>query len=287
VLDEGLPSVWPADVQPAAYAVRQGDVLELTALYYLADTRHPVWVLTRKAAEDAVAAAGPLGVEILDLNPDVAPHLVIVTSQTCDIGEEAPPNEWELPWIQVSPVYRIAGDSPLRHRDYIVALTATSLSADGFIADLRIEMPVEKGMLPELAIQPGFANEADAVSFGELLGRRRQRAAVASSVNRVLRGTLQKKMQNNKSRWHRVRLEIHKLKFAVAPSRSEPLTVQLYVCSQEQLSADARQWFEEWQQRAKDAAGAEGLVLGPVGYMFRENFDLALYDSLIELDVRS
>jgi hypothetical protein len=56
------------------------------------------------------------------------------------------------------------------------------------------------------------------------------------------------------------------------------------VVSADPLEVDARDWFDEWHVGARDDAAAAGLVLAPMGYMDRTNFDVRRYDRLVEIN---
>jgi hypothetical protein len=151
-----------------------------------------VWLLSHALAEEN-DTGGTGDSTVVELAPDsrLAPAHAILTSQTCDIGEEA--DIWEFPWVQVAPVYQIH-DAQLLQRDYLVRLTGPDFQLAAYVADLRIELPVEKGVLVDVISRPGFGNEQEAVDFAEVLGRRRQRAAVATQVNTQIRDTMRAKV---------------------------------------------------------------------------------------------
>jgi hypothetical protein len=255
-------------------------------LFYLADTRKPVWLLGRALAEQqAVSGEGP-GLNVVELAPDsrLAPAFVVLTSQTCDIGEEA--EVWEFPWVQVAPVYQIH-DTQLLQRDYLVRLTGPDFQLAAYVADLRLELPIEKGVLVGVKTFPGFETEKDAIDFADVLGRRRQRAAVASRVNTHVRETMRAKVNAKRPAWRQIRDQVHKIMLAIDDgTRADPRVVRVFVVSGEPVDDKTRQWFEDWYAGAKDAASTAGLVLAPVGYMDRSNFDVGRYDGLIEINKR-
>jgi hypothetical protein len=284
VLDAGLPDDWPDGVKDACRRLQMGDVLELRPLFYFADTRRPVWVLARAQAEEESEAGDEPGTGVVELSVGSAqsPDFVILTSQTCDIGEEA--EVWEFPWVQVAPVYRVAEGDQILQRDYLVPLNGPHFEGQ-FAADLRLDFPIEKGALVDVVAHPGFATEEDAIRFAETVGRRRQRAAVASQVNRCIRATMRAKVNARRPAWRAIRNDVHKIMLAIEEgSRLEPRLVRLVVISKDPLSPEARAWFDGWHTEARDAAYEAGLVLAPNRYMDRRNFDVVDYDRLIELN---
>jgi hypothetical protein len=285
LLDDGLPKDWPDGVREASRILRQGDVLDLRPLFYLVDSRRPVWLLSRALAEKQAAAGDGFGLSVAELDPEsrVAPAFAILTSQTCDIGEQA--EIWEFPWVQVAPVYQIH-DAQLLQRDYFVRLTGPDFQLAAYVADLRLELPVEKGVLVGVNIFPGFETENDAIDFAETLGRRRQRAAVASVVNTHIRETMSAKVNAKRPAWRKIRDQVHKIMLAIENdgTRADPRVVRVFVVSADPVDTDTRQWFDEWHAGSVDAAAVAGLVVGPIGYMDRSNFDVRRYDRLIEIN---
>jgi len=280
VIDRGLSEEWPEEVVAATRLFKQGDVIEMAPLFDSADTTHPIWVLTRRLAEE-----GDIGVQLIDIDPahGLFAH-VIITTQTCDIGEQS--QTPEMPWIQVAPVYGIQTGDQLLTRGYVIRLTGPTFIPGLFVADLRLEMPLEKSLLVGLRPTDGFTSENDYVAFAELLGRRRQRAAIASSVYDLVRGGLRRKANGNQSRWARVGPQVYKLKLSIQEgTRADPRAVQLHVVSVEPLNEDARGWFEQWWDRERLEAERRGFALLANGYIDKTNIDVRIYDQLIELDI--
>jgi hypothetical protein len=287
MIDEGLPEKWPEGVQAAARELRLGHVFDIDPFFYLADTIRPVWVASRALAEAEDDEGASHGHSVVDLSPGspTSPARVILTSQTCDVGEAG--DVWEFPWVQVGPVYRVHADDPVLLREYVVRLTANDLQGTGiYVADLRIEMPVEKGVLVATKCQPGFETEEEEIHFAEILGRRRQRPALANEINRYVRGALRNTANSHRNAWKRTRQEIHKVMLAIEEGpRLAPRIIRVVVVSPAPLSPGARDWFERWYERARDAAADSSLVLAPMRFMDNGNFDVRAYDGLLELDL--
>lgn len=286
LLDDGLPRDWPTEVKAASAALRQGDVLDLRPLFYLTDTANPIWLLSHQLARQQEEDGEAPGLIVGDLAPGapLSPLHAIVTSQSCDIGEEG--EVWQFPWLQVAPVYQTR-EQQLLQRDYIVPLTADEFTLGGttFYADLRLELPIEKGTVVGVRARPGFATEEEGIRFAETLGRRRQRAALPTRVNTHIRGSMRDHVQANRAAWRRIRDAVHKIMLAIdVGTRADPRVVRVFVVSTAPLSDQAKQWFEAWQAQARDAAAEAGLTLAPIGYMDPSDFDVRRYDALIEIN---
>jgi hypothetical protein len=91
------------------------------------------------------------------------------------------------PWIQVAPVFRriFSGTSP----QHVVMLDGPELAQDS-VADLRIEMPVEKGWLVDQTPLAGFSDSEGFRRLARRLALVREREAFPQWVNRSICGPL-------------------------------------------------------------------------------------------------
>lgn len=187
-ISAGVPSSrdeWPDGVLDACAAFTAGDVVEEPPLFYFADPRKPVWAATHGYSE------GSEGPEVVDAGA-YAPRFGLITSQTCDVGEidfdDPPPMK---PWVMISPVYDLS-DLPGNVRSLLkktagplhwLHLPRLSDMENGFwVADLRIEMPVEKGWLVGRSPIRGFDTEAAQRRVVERVAAIRTRPAWADPV---------------------------------------------------------------------------------------------------------
>jgi hypothetical protein len=113
----------------------------------------------------------------------------MVTTQTCDIAEEDARRPLR-PWVQIAPVYEVtdwprkklaAGRCP----KYWV-LVPDLAGAHPWVADLRIEMPVEKGWLGEKERIEGFSDESEKRRVGNSLTLVRGRHAFSREINTLV-----------------------------------------------------------------------------------------------------
>ena len=104
MIDAGVPPVrddWPGGVLERLREWEQGDLVkDPPFFFYFADPAIPVWEGTK------AYSAGSAGAEVV-LGPEsFHPPYGLVTSQTCDIGEEDSANPIR-PWVQIAPVYEV------------------------------------------------------------------------------------------------------------------------------------------------------------------------------------
>jgi hypothetical protein len=275
VIDDRIQEPWPDDVFDALRRFRLGHLIEDPPLSFEGFAAIPLW---SPGNGDRPADNGPVEVP-------GCPY-AIITTQTCNIAERPPKGAW--PWIQVSPVYRLADEEAIGDRIYLHRLTAATLPAGVWVADLRLEVPLEKSHLVGRDPIDGFANEDDEIVFGEMLGRQRDRAALHDVVNDVLYGRWRKKRANNKSRARRLFENLHMVGMLIQQgTRLEPIAVELhFVGAGKPISEEDREWLEAWWDKASEEAqdSTPALNLFPNVYHDGSAMDITVYDDLIPLE---
>lgn len=151
MIDWGLPDTregWPSGVLDALRHWRQGDLVAQPPAFHYCDPEAAVW---------AGRPEGLDGPDVVDWGP-LAPPLGIVTTQTCDVAEEDAPSP-RRPFVQLAPVYDMSTELNsgfrrlLKQRRGPLYLFHVPEVEDGeafFVADLRLEFPVDKGWLATL-----------------------------------------------------------------------------------------------------------------------------------------
>lgn len=279
MIDEGLPEEWPPEVVEAAAEVQQGDLIRSPPLGYAASLRYPIWSLTRQEAE---AGADPDAVH-LSVHPDDAPEWGIVVSGTCDVAEEGVPMQ---PWLEVCPVYEV--DAVDKLPEYFHGLDGMQ-AAEGraWVADLRLTVPLEKGVLVGRERRDPFASEESRIDFGVKLGWRKARAALSAGVHVVITETIKKRRSNNRTGARAARKCVYRLMLEVQESRLAPRAVRLHVvyqassdCTEERM----REWFATWWEKANETAKEQDIELLPTVFHDRTNMDVQRYDQLIPIE---
>lgn len=278
MISEGIADAWPDEVLAASGKFQLGDLIQSPPICYGADNRFPLW----QGAEANRSGAG-----IVELHNDALPQFGIITSQTCDIAERG---TTEQPWIQVSPVYQLDSEEGLGGRIFLHRLSAPRFAGEIWVADFRLEVPLEKSVLVGREPMHGFADEQGAIEFAEKLGRRRDRAALADAVNDVLYRRLSKLMSNNRAKAKRIFETIHGVGLAIAEgTRLEPIAVQAhFITVTGAVDEQAEEWFERWWDSAHHEAAESdpSLNLLPNVYHDGARMDLTTYDELIPLGWR-
>jgi hypothetical protein len=271
VIDRHIKAPWPPEVAEALAHFRQGDLIERPPFFY-----------GRHATIEIFDAGGPAEEEsqVHEVHPDDAPPYGIITTQTCDINEQGTPTQ---PWIQVSPVYPLDDDEPPR-KAYLVELTGPA--GKHLVADLRIELPLEKSLLAGRVPIRGFATEEQENAFGRLLGTRRARAALANELVDTVIHLIGKRKSNNKGKSRPVWAQLWRLGLQIEEgTRLKPVAVRLHVLSIGQPSDQVLGWFADWEDATRVEAEAVGITLLTTRHHDATNMDAQLADRLVPLAI--
>jgi hypothetical protein len=208
----------------------------------------------------------------------------VVTSQTCDVAEEGIPAQ---PCFQAAPAYRLGDEYAGRTLpQYLVALEPPDLEPGVWVADLRIEVPVEKTFLVGRRPIAAFSDEGGCLRFASALGRRRDRAALAAHLVDAVADTLRKQKRNNK-KFRQVFKDVQSVRLNInRGTRMNPAVARVHVVTRGPIEEAARDRFESWWEGARDDAGAVGIELLPNEYHDGRSMDVELYDRLIDLGIR-
>lgn len=259
----------------------QGHLVENPPLFYAADLRAGVWAPTRDTA--AAIPESQRGEEILEVAREARPPFGILTTQSCDVAEERPTPR--MPWVMVAPVYRVDKGSSLLQRDEVYSLDPPEVDGEVWIADLRIEVPLEKSTL--LGRSPdAFSSEDEYIQFGKHLARRLGRPALAGVFHEILGVTtdrIKKSSPERKRQAKRVGQAVYKLLLSIEDSRLRPTAAKLHVVVQGEPDPDTRDWFDAWWNEARIVAEAHGLELQPTRWLDAGSIDLELHDQLVEI----
>lgn len=255
LIDAGLLKPWPDDVVASLKTFRQGDLVKEPPFFYFGVPRRALWVLSEPESPD-------------DADPDVfiaderfVPWGVI-TTQTCDLQEEGRPKK---PWFAVAPVYKLLPDDTglenLIRLERVTYLFHMSGLEPGFwVADTRIEFPIEKAWLVGRTPTPGFKTGMEYRAFAERLASNRRRPAlidtIYTDVIKPLRNRLEKMSVDEVAE---LRDPVDELLLDLAGDWTNPETVQLVILTDGPCPNAVKEWFEQWWDEA--ASGATKLNL--------------------------
>jgi len=245
------------------------------------------WALDKRASISVAdqTTEDHLDEDFLDLADEDRPPYGIITTQSCDLAEERP--KPQQPWLAVAPVYALTADSHLCDRDYIFQIAPPSLAGEIWVADLRLELPLEKSLLVGRTPIEAFSSEDGYIQFANFLARRRGRPALASVIHEVLSVTTRRLKDDHKAHRNlarRARANVYKLMVAIEDgTRLAPVAAKLYVVTDGAPTDDARAWFDVWWNEARIVGEQHGLQLHPTGWLNAAAVDLRLLDDLVEM----
>jgi hypothetical protein len=279
-IDAGLPEgpgEWPSGTLESLRHFVQGDVVEAPPFFYFADPSRPVWARTRAYTADS---EGP---EVIEMPESAGPAYGLITTQTCDIGEEDADRPIR-PWVQISPIYDRSADlnSGLQRLlgrgegpRYLMHLPA--LPTGFWVADFRIEAPVEKGWLATRRRIDGFADEAAQRKVGERIAMLRSRPAFAANfvdlVQRPLVTALKNVRTANRDLFNRINSQVDEVAVEL-DSLLDPQAARITLLVDEPVDQDVDDWWHEWWDATSERSQAAGLTL--YAFATRRTSDVSL-----------
>lgn len=281
MIDGRLPDPWPDAVLESVRRWRQGYVVETPPFFYQRSEANPVWRLELEADGETREE------ELVELEHSERSHYGLITTQTCDLLEEGRPRQ---PWFAVAPVYDFTnrmqpGQLPQLQKGYIshlVLLSAAWLPSGEWVADLRIEMPIEKGWLVGREPRHGFAELREYERLAARLASRRGRPALSTqltvSLTRPLRDWL-----TGPGRASRDSIESLRARVVGDPVVSAQAEL-LVIVKDEGLPPEIKSAWDEWELARIEAAEPEGVVLFPFRYGTLDDFTARDIETSLRLD---
>ncbi|MFF7074213.1 hypothetical protein [Streptomyces pseudovenezuelae] len=293
-VDDGMPASredWPEGALEALDPFVQGDVIACPDLVFHGAPFAPITRTSRSYAEDFDSAM-PVAVD-----PDDLPPWALVTSGTCDLAEQDA-RVPRKPFVQVSPIVDMSdinrGDQKLITENrfgYLLHVPLLSDIRSGlWVADLRIEYPVEKTWIAGQERLRGWATEREQQIVGKAVARQRQRPAMGRAfidqVLKPLRKHLAEVRKNRRDLADRVDSET--IEWAVqVDSRLDPKRLEIVLLSDRCThSDDVQQWWRDTVDslRAEASAGAAGLTITGPRFERLDELPVSEYRKLTPLD---
>jgi hypothetical protein len=283
MIDRGIPDRegWPDDVLNRLVSWEQGDVVERPPFFYFADPTAPIWQATVLLSQESHES------EVV-IPPDaVLPPFGLITTQTCDIGEEDAARPVK-PWVQIAPIYALSdtgwskkvrrGGGP-RHWLHVPNLPGD----ETWVADFRIEVPVEKGWLARQTKIVGFDSSEDRLAVGRRLSSIRGRIAFSGALNDSVIAPLHRFMEaqgGTDDEPDDLGDELNDKVVEVTISVDDPTAAgvaQLTVLVRELLSPEAAERLREWWDTARQNAEDVDIRLLPLQIEREDTFTVQQY----------
>jgi hypothetical protein len=283
VIDGRIPRRWPVEVVNAARQFRQGHLVVQPPFSYVGSRRYRIWDVGPDPHEDDAEDE-----RWVDLDLEERPPYGLVTTQTCDLYEERP--DPQQPWLMVAPVYDVAatldrGKQGHLRRDrirHLMMLTAVELPTGLWVADLRVEFPIEKGWLVGRIPIEAFDSEDRYRLLAERLSSRRDRPAVPTIVLRTIVDPLRAWFMGDGRAWAD---EIDSVRLQFSGSPLNPTGCRLLVLTDhEALGGPARNALDGWWTGAAAEASSQGLALVGNRYATMDELSARDYANSLRLD---
>jgi hypothetical protein len=282
VIDDRVPAEWPQAVLEAVRQFRQGDIVDQPPFFYFRSDEHPLWELQLEPADQVDDGS------IVDLDLAERPPYGLITTQTCDLYEEG--TKTRQPWFAVAPVYDFTSKlkngqlEQIRRGEvgHLVLLTADWLGGGTWVADLRIEVPVEKGWLVGRNPRQGFASLTDYKTLAGRLATRRGRPALSAALTAHIVLPLRTWLKD-KGRKHRDEVESLRLLAADDPAVSKVAGL-IVVAAGDGLSDEAMGAWKAFEASLIDAAAEHGVTALPFKYGTYDDFTGREIVASVQLD---
>jgi hypothetical protein len=289
----GSAAEWPDGILAALRTFRQGDLVAVPPMAYLADPQAPVWAESSRFAEEVAASGEQFEPEIIRFPESLTPPYGMITTQMCDLVEEdADPPGW--PWAQLVPVYDMdqvfnSGQKKLlRQARFRRSLLHVPAVTPGFyVADFRISFPVEKGWLARQPRIDGFGTEELRQRVGDRLALLSGRPAFAGSfvatIQNPLTAALRDLKRTDREAFERMDELVPEVGVQM-DSRLNPSNVQVVVVSTAPLDSTQSEWWNRWWDGCRQSAAAVGITLQALDFkVLDENYSAAEYRRLTHL----
>ena len=281
MIDERLPDPWPEDVLLAVRRFRQGYLVLDPPFFYARSEAHQVWRLTVEPDDAAPDES------IVDLGADERPRYGLITTQTCDLYEEGRPRQ---PWFSIAPVYDYESslrDGQLGQLDrgqmvHLVHVTAAWLPAGVWVADLRLEIPVEKGWLVGREPSDGFATPKEYNTLAARLASRRGRPAISPLLTSCLTQPLRDWLGGG-GRRHRDEIRSFRL-WAAGDLATATAGGLIVIAEGGGLSPEVARAWTAWEAGIIDAAADRGATIIAARHGTSDDFSARDIEDSVRLD---
>ena len=250
---------WPPGAVEEIDNWRQGHVL----------TGVPVVVLGPNSSHGPMWAAGaPCGFEIAGVRvlaePDGVLRHAMVVSHGCELVKRS------FPALTVVPVYEASEILTAQQQEaaragmtwHLVQLTADWTSDGMWVADLRLEFPVDKTFLLGISPIEGFKDEPGYAKLGERLASIRQRAAVPQATSDHVVTPLREHLAGLRAAGQAPLAGVREIRVQ-SNHHTSPTAVTLFVVAEVGATIDVTLWTDAVDAIHEHAAANGVALAGP------------------------
>ena len=283
-LDNLTPKAWPTEIGSALEKWRQGHLISGNLGVWIAHAgiQDPV------TGDDVPAHESGLAARADDVGDT---GYMVIISQTCDIGISGPGRRH--PMVQVSPVRDLSAagyDSSKIHQirdgkvNEYVLLTRPPVEGAVWAADLRISLPVSKGVLVATEPIAGFATVEDELILGARVASKFRRPALPDVIATGVVGELSRFLAKAQAQeWfgdvEQVRLEI------LEGTPLFPKRVRLMAITDVGLTWLQKRPLTDLWNRQKKALKNAGIQPAPLAFRTLDKWSIEHYRESIPIDL--
>ena len=288
MLDDWLSDAWPPEVVTAMRLFVQGDLIESPPVFFSGASKYAVTSFVRTTGDPNEVE------ELFDIDFDSRPPYGLLTTETCDIVEET--DRPRQPFVLVAPVYNLAGRIDARSEGllssnrigYMRYLGDQAMPPGFWVADLRLEVPIEKSCLVgRTPIRP-LVNESDRLLLAQFLAARRDRPVLGEKVHKGVIRPLRRWVEKmNDSKRELTLAGIADVRLGIAGARSGPDGVGLILVAEGSTVADETRtiWDNRWPYMKRAAHDAD-LILLETEYSSLDKLSARRYLESVPIDLQ-
>jgi hypothetical protein len=199
---------------------------------------------------------------LIEIDP---PAFGIVTTQSCDLDKSSDA------WVQVALVRQVKVSNEQFASRLRAGLVRNNVLLDGpglpepkvkreWVADLTLEVPIEKGWFVGRPVGAGFSTEGKFIEFAERLAERRSRVALPTNVVEAIVSPLKSWIEEDPP----TRLKgIVEVRMHGSPSLTDPSDAVglLLLCDADPCFPPTQELWEQQWDECRSASSTRGLTL--------------------------
>ncbi len=285
MIDDLLPDEWPPSVLEAVAKFRQGDVIESPPVIFVAAAAHGVTTLVQETGDPS------LDDELFEL--EERPPFGMITTETCDIseGEASSPKQ---PFVLMAPVFNVGervtpavrANIETDRLGYVRRLTGAAFADGLWVADLRIELPLEKSMLVGREPISGFDTARERLALADFLAARRDRPVLSDGLHVALIRPLRRWLEQHAARREEMLADVVEVRVAIAGGREDPEGAGLLIVTDhDDLPEAAKELWEARWENLRGRMESAGMALAPTAYETLDSLSARNYIESVRVDL--
>ncbi|MGH8940326.1 MAG: hypothetical protein ACRDV2_13410, partial [Actinomycetes bacterium] len=152
-----------------------------------------------------------------------------------------------------------------------------------YVVDLRLSMPVSKGVLLERTPVDGWADEIDRIEFAEAVARKVRRPALHDVISNDVKDSLNTYIGSTSKNAPEWREKVLQVRLRVNGDRLRPTSVSLLICCDVKLTTEEKAIWRGWQKQGKRILAKAGIGLDPQLIQTLDEMNARIYQDSVPL----